>query len=73
MCVCVCVCVCGCVYVYMYICISSRQKKNNLVLCDTLSLKDLSIQPLNFVQLLGHEFNSHSEPTLYRYSNLFFC
>ena len=36
-------------------------------------------QPLNSIQMLkptelsGHEFNSHSEPTLYNYSNFIIC
>ena len=40
---------------------------------------DLKPRPLNSVQtlytteLLGHEFNSHSEPTLYSYSNFIIC
>ena len=38
---------------------------------------DLNPRPLNSVQkpteLLGHEFNSHSEPTLYSYSNFIIC
>ena len=38
---------------------------------------DLNPRPLNFVQTLqptelsGHELNSHSEPTLYSYSNIY--
>ena len=38
---------------------------------------ELNPRPLNSVQMLqptelsGHEFNSHSEPTLYSYSNLY--
>ena len=40
---------------------------------------DLSPRPLNCVltlkptELSGHEFNSHSEPTLYSYSNFIVC
>ena len=40
---------------------------------------DLNPRPLNSVQTLystelsGHEFNSHSEPTLYSYSNFIVC
>ena len=40
---------------------------------------ELNPQPLNSVQTLyptdlsGHEFNLHSEPTLYSYSNLIVC
>ena len=40
---------------------------------------DLNTRPLNSVQTLqptelsGHEFNSHSEPTLYSYSNFIVC
>ena len=36
--------------------------------------RDLNSQPLNSVQTLsGHEFNWHSEPTLYIYSNFIVC
>ena len=40
---------------------------------------DLNPRPLNSVQTLqptepsGHEFNSHSEPTLYSHSNFIVC
>ena len=40
---------------------------------------DLNPRPMNFVQTLqpielsGHEFNSHSEATLYSYSNFIVC
>ena len=41
---------------------------------------ELNLQPLNSVQqtlkpteLSGHEFNSHSEPTLYSCSNFIVC
>ena len=40
---------------------------------------DLNPRPLNSVQTLsptelsGHELNSHSEPTLYSYSNFIIC
>ena len=40
---------------------------------------DMNPQPLNSVQMLyptelsGHEFNSHSEPMLYSYSNFIVC
>ena len=40
---------------------------------------DLNPQPLNSIQILkptelsGHEFNSHSEPTLNSYSNFIIC
>ena len=40
---------------------------------------DLNPRPLNSVQTLyptelsGHEFNSHSEPTFYSYSNFIIC
>ena len=38
---------------------------------------DLNPRPLNSVQtpteLAGHAFNSHSEPTLYSYSNFIVC
>ena len=32
-----------------------------------------SVQMLSPTELLGNEFNSHSEPTLYSYSNFIFC
>ena len=40
---------------------------------------DLNLQPLNSVQTLyptelsSHELNSHSQPTLYSYSNFIIC
>ena len=32
-----------------------------------------SIQTLKLTELSGHEFNSHSEPTLYSYPNFIVC
>ena len=32
-----------------------------------------SVQTLQPTELSGHEFNSHSEPTLYSYSNFIVC
>ena len=32
-----------------------------------------SVQTLSLTELSGHELNSHSEPTLYSYSNFIVC
>ena len=41
-------------------------------LCVAATTKEF-IQMLKPTELSGHEFNSHSEPALYSYSNFIFC
>ena len=63
-------------YIYLYICLWDRKTITQFFVTLYMwysPLIDLNTGPLNFVHLSGHEFNSHSEKTLYSYSSFVFC
>ena len=64
-----------CMHICMYV--FKTEKNNNFmwrfIYFGYSPLKDLNARPLYFIQLSGHEISTHSEPTSYSYSNLFFC
>ena len=66
-------------YIYLYIIYVFTTDKFFGVAIESLPQCDLNPQLLNSVQMLlptdlsGHEFNSHSEPTLYSYLNFIVC
>ena len=67
------------IYVYIYIYMVLTTVGFFEVSIESWREWDLSPRPLNSVQTLkatelsGHEFNSHSEPALYSYSNSIVC